>query len=286
MRASYQATKAAVLGFYRQLPFNYRASASEHAKQMRSTDQLQTYPCLLPLLNRGTTLLDVGCGVGWLALSAAYHHRCDVTGIDFNAVVIDRARPVAEALGVAARLEVADLFQFQPPAPFDLVTSVGVLHHTEDCRAAVARLCSTFVKPGGHVFIGLYHQHGRQPFLDHFRRMKERGAGEAELRTEYGRLHSALTDATHLESWFRDQVLHPHETQHTLREMVPLLEENGMTLVATSINRFAPITDVEALFAAEEQLGQVGAERLAKGQYYPGFFVFLARKSLPARAGG
>ncbi|MCC7048500.1 MAG: class I SAM-dependent methyltransferase [Alphaproteobacteria bacterium] len=270
---------AAVLDFYRALPFNYRESARDHARQIRSTNQILRYPCLTPLLHRGTRLLDVGCGAGWFALTAAYHHGCEVTGIDFNEVVIARARDVAAQLGAAARFERADLFTFEGPAPYDLVTSLGVLHHTMDCQGAIARLCRVLTKPGGHVFVGLYHRHGRRPFLEHFRRMKDAGANEAAMLKEYGRLHATLGDKTHLESWFRDQVLHPHETQHTLREIVPTLEAAGMTLVSTSINGFAPFSDPAVLFEAEDCLAEVGAERLARGQYYPGFFVFLARKA-------
>jgi hypothetical protein len=109
--------------------------------------------------------------------------------------------------------------------------------------------------------------------------MRTAGATEADMLARYRRLHYNLTDETHLESWFRDQVLHPHETQHTLRELFPVLEAAGMTLISTSINGFARFDDVEELFAAEPTLEQVAAQRLAKNHYYPGFFVFLARKA-------
>jgi hypothetical protein len=52
-------------------------------------------------------------------------------------------------------------------------------------------------------------------------------------------------------SWFRDQVMHPHETQHTLREISEWLTGAGLTLQSTSINAFAPIGDVALLFAQE-----------------------------------
>ena len=279
MENAEQTTKDTVLAFYRELPFNYRESARHHAKQIRSVNQLLSYPCLAPLLRRGATLLDVGCGAGWLALTASYHYGCDVTGIDFNEVVIKRAREVAENLGIAARFHAGDLFVFENPTRYDFVTSLGVLHHTEDCHAAIRRLCTVFVAPGGYVFIGLYHRHGRRAFLDHFRQMKVARASEADMLKEYRRLHSTISDETQLGSWFRDQVLHPHETQHTLRELMPVLRESGMTLVATSINGFGRFSDPAELYEAEERLDQVGIERLARGHYYPGFFVVLARKA-------
>ena len=267
-----------VLAFYRELPFNYRQSVRDHAKAIRRFNAIVSYPFLVPLLHNGTSLLDVGCGAGWFGLNASYHYGCDVTGIDFNDVAIRRACEVAEALGVSAQFHTADLFRFHNSRCYELVASIGVLHHTNDCHAALHRLCTKFVAPGGHVFVGLYHRHGRRPFLEHFQQMKAAGATDAEMLARYKCLHSTLTDETHLLSWFRDQVQHPHETQHTLEELLPLLEDAGMTLVSTSINGFARFDDLKQLFQTEEKLEHVAARQLAQNRYYPGFFVFLARK--------
>jgi 2-polyprenyl-3-methyl-5-hydroxy-6-metoxy-1,4-benzoquinol methylase len=268
-----------VLEFYRALPFNYREGPRDHAETIRANDQLQSYPPLRVLLKKGTTLLDVGCGAGWLGLSAAYHYRCKVTGIDFNPTAIDRARAVAEALRLSVELHTADLFSFEAGAKFDVVASLGVLHHTHDCPGALAHICAKYVRPGGHAFIGLYHRYGRRPFLEHFRRMRAEGASEEAMLARYRRLHASLSDETQLRSWFRDQVLHPHETQHTLGEMLPVLEAADMRLISTSINGFQPISDIADVLWAEPALEQVAKERLEQNRYFPGFFVFLARKS-------
>jgi 2-polyprenyl-3-methyl-5-hydroxy-6-metoxy-1,4-benzoquinol methylase len=267
-----------VLAFYRELPFNYRESAAAHAKEIRRTNAIASvYPVLPPLLKKGVRLLDVGCGAGWFALNAAYHYRCEVTGIDFNDVAVKRARDVAQALKVRPVLDVADLFRYQPDQPFDVVASIGVLHHTDDCHAAVRRLCADLVRPGGHAFISLYHRFGRRPLLDHFARMRVAGASEDAMLEEYRRLRPHA-DEVYLRSWFRDQVLHPHETQHTLGELLPILQACGLMVVATSINQFMPFGDIAEILALEEGLEQRGAERLRDGQYYPGVFVFLARR--------
>ena len=266
-----------VLAFYRDLPFNYRVAPNHHADAIRSKNQLLQYSPLVHHLKPKTSLLDVGCGAGWLSLSAAWHYGCQVTGIDFNPVAVERARAVAEILSLPVSFSTADLFQFEAQTKFEIVTSIGVLHHTNDCLGAISRICSNFVQPGGHLFIGLYHRYGRKPFLDHFRQLRASGASEEEMLEDYRRLHP-LDDETHLRSWFRDQVLHPHETQHTLAEMLPVLQDAGMTLTSTSINRFGPIDDPAAVAATEDSLRDVGEQRLKQGRYFPGFFVFLARK--------
>jgi len=267
-----------VLEFYKSLPFNYQDSVENQVKAIRSRDSVSAYPVLPPLLKKGVSVLEVGCGTGWLSNAISFYYKSSVLGLDFNPVAIARAREVAQAMKLKASFEVADLFVYQPNTIFDVVVSLGVLHHTDNCQAAVRRICLDFVRPGGHVMIGLYHQYGRQPFLAHFQEMKESGATEKEMLARYRELHP-LKDETHLMSWFRDQVLHPHETQHTLAEMLPILKETGMELVSTSINRFQPIDSVEKLLEEEITYRDIGRERLQENKYFPGFFVFLARKS-------
>jgi len=194
--------------------------------------------------------------------------------------VIERAREIASLLKLRQGIvfEVADLFRFELAEPVDIVVSMGVLHHTNDCHGALERLCNSFVKPGGYVFVGLYHAYGRRPFLEHFARMKAAGASEEAMFAEYRRLHPELNEDTFARSWFRDQVLHPHETQHTLTELLPLLERCHMELRATSINGYTPITDYQDLERGERNLEKLGTLALNQGKYYPGFFVFLAQK--------
>jgi SAM-dependent methyltransferase len=269
---------AEVLEFYRTLPFNIRESVEGSVDAVTRTDHATAYPVLAPLLHPGVRVLDVGCGTGWMSNSLAHHHRAEVTGLDFNPVAVGRAREVAQALHLPTTFIVGDLFTYQPDPPFDVVISLGVLHHTDNCIAAVRHVCEDFVRPGGHALIGLYHTYGRRPFLDHFAAMRAAGKSEDEMFARYRQLHSQIDDETLLRSWFRDQVLHPHETQHTLREMMPIVEAAGCELVATSINRFEPIGSHEALYSAEADYERIGAERLQANQYFTGFFVFLVRQ--------
>jgi 2-polyprenyl-3-methyl-5-hydroxy-6-metoxy-1,4-benzoquinol methylase len=267
-----------VLEFYKTLPFNIHESVEASVDVVARTDQAAAYPVLAPLLGPGVRVLDVGCGTGCMSNSLAYHHHADVTGLDFNPAAIARAREVAAAMRLPSQFIVGDLFAFAPERPFELVISLGVLHHTNDCAAAVRQVCDAFVAPGGHLLIGLYHQYGRKPFLDHFAAMRAGGATEAQMFDRYRQLHSHITDDTLLLSWFRDQVLHPHETQHTLQEMMPILDDAGFELLSTSINKFEPIRSRDELFAAERGYADIAADRLRKDEYFTGFFVFLARK--------
>jgi SAM-dependent methyltransferase len=274
-----------VLAFYQELPFNYRADAAAHAAEIRRSDPLQSYPPLVDVLKRRPRLLDVGCGAGWLVNSAVYHHRCPAHGLDFNPGVIERAKDVARELGVDSRFEVGDLFNYRPAQRFPLVTSIGVLHSTDECLGALTHIAESIVDADGRMFIGLYHAHARRPFLSHFAKLKSEGADLDKLYEEFCRLRSEGAgppqDEIYMRSWFRDQVLHPHETQHTLAEILPLLDDLGFELESTSINRFAPMVERSRLIEEEEKLEESAALALEQGRFVPGFFVFMARRRQP-----
>jgi SAM-dependent methyltransferase len=274
-----------VLEFYDRQPFNYYGSVAQQAAAVRSRDPVDSYPVLAPLLVGGQTrVFDVGCGVGWLSNGIALRYRRSVIGIDASVTAIARARAVATTLETDARFEVADLFDHEPDLAAELAISIGVLHHTDDFGRGVRRLFEVFTAPGGHAFLGLYHAYARRPFHEHFTELRSRGLDEDELFARYQRLDRRHDDKTHARSWFRDQVLNPHESHHTLAELLPLLAECGMELVATSINQFAPPGSLAELLEQEKGLERVGRERLAAGRFFPGFFFVLVRKQERLRA--
>jgi 2-polyprenyl-3-methyl-5-hydroxy-6-metoxy-1,4-benzoquinol methylase len=268
-----------VLSFYKLLPFNRKKGLEEEIKAVRKRGIDGLYPGLPTLMGKNISFLEVGCGIGWLSNSINFLYNAPVVGIDFNPNAISIAQEVAETMGLTTEFFVEDLFLYEPISLFDVVISFGVLHHTNNCKFAVQRLCNKFVRSGGYVMIGLYHKYGRQPFLDHFNEMKKQGATQEEMFVRYRQLQSYLKDEIQLLSWFKDQVLNPHETQHTLEEMLPILEESGMELVSTSINKFQPIRSFEDLIRQEKGYEQIAEERLKNNIYFPGFFVFLARKN-------
>jgi SAM-dependent methyltransferase len=267
-----------VLEFYKQLPFNYQETVEDQARAIRERNSVLAYPPLADRLKPGTRVLEVGSGTGWLSNSIAHYYQSNVLGIDFNPVAVERAKAVAKALGLSTRFQVEDLFLFEPETPFDVVVSVGVLHHTDNCRAAVERVFNRFLAKSGYAFIGLYHEYGRRPFLEHFASMHKAGASEDEMFARYREMQPQLEDDVQARSWFRDQVLHPHETQHTLAEMLEILRACNMELVSTSINRWEKIKSEAALIEQEKTYREISLERLREKKYFPGFFLVLARK--------
>jgi 2-polyprenyl-3-methyl-5-hydroxy-6-metoxy-1,4-benzoquinol methylase len=266
-----------VLEFYKTLPFNLKGSVEGSVETIRKSNPDRLYPGISNFLGPDAFVLEVGCGVGWLSNSISYLYNSSVVGIDFNPLAIESAQNVARMLNLNTKFIVEDLFLYTPDSLFDVVISSGVLHHTNDCERGIRRCCEAFIRPGGHVVIGLYHSYGRQPFLDYFAKMKKE-ASEKEMFQKYRLMHKSIQDETQLYSWFRDQVLNPHETQHTLKEMLPILESSGMELIGTSINNFQSIHSLDHLLEEEKKYRDIAMQRLCENRYFPGFFVFIARK--------
>ncbi|MEO8432632.1 MAG: methyltransferase domain-containing protein [Acidobacteriota bacterium] len=102
---------------------------------------------------RGKTVLDVGCGMGRFAEVVA-EAGGRLVGIDLSSAV-DAAAPNLARFENAAVVQ-ADVFSLPfAPETFDLIYSIGVLHHTPDTRAAFLSL-PRFLKPGGEIAVWLY----------------------------------------------------------------------------------------------------------------------------------
>ena len=105
---------------------------------------------------------------------------------------------------------------------------------------------------------------------------------------EYSKIHTNLKDKIHLESWFRDQVLHPHETLHTMEEIMPILDSEKMILTSTSVNKFENInynknkgydkSQLLEIFKKEKEMKDISEKALLEKKYYPGFFTFFAER--------
>jgi SAM-dependent methyltransferase len=96
--------------------------------------------------------LDLACGEGRNAIWLA-RRGWTVTGVDFSAVALEKARRRADALGVRVDWEVADVVTFDPPpAAFDLVL-VMYLHLPADERRLAWAHGVEAVAPGGTMLV-------------------------------------------------------------------------------------------------------------------------------------
>ena len=96
--------------------------------------------------------VDLGCGPGALALELA-EFGWRVTGVDFAEAAIDMARAAARDRGLKATFVAADIAQWQPSQPFDLVVSAYALPPKGPDRDAVLATATSALQAGGTLIV-------------------------------------------------------------------------------------------------------------------------------------
>ncbi len=103
----------------------------------------------------GKLVLDGGCGGGRYSRLLG-SHEARVIGVDLSTAVEKAATLCADLPDVC--IAQADLLDLPlPDGVFDLVFSIGVLHHTPEPRRAFAQIARK-VKPGGRLAVWLYRK--------------------------------------------------------------------------------------------------------------------------------
>lgn len=101
----------------------------------------------------GKTVLDVGCGMGRFAEVCA-RHGARVIGVDLSTAVEIAAENLSPYPDCAVLQ--ADIFNLPLAADtFDVIYSIGVLHHTPDTKEAFLRL-PRLLAQGGEIAIWVY----------------------------------------------------------------------------------------------------------------------------------
>jgi len=106
----------------------------------------------------GKRVLDVGCGNGYV-LDRYARQGAEVCGVDLTARAVELSRKRFEIAGLKGSFQQIDGVHLPfPDRHFDIVCSMGVLHHIPDPRPTIDEIFRV-LKPGGEVILMLYYRY-------------------------------------------------------------------------------------------------------------------------------
>ncbi len=273
---------ADVKAFYEETPFPNYEEFDSVGSLIRKAQQGRFAKLLDDQIPPDSLVLECGCGTGQLSNFLSIANRT-VFGADICLNSLRLGQEFKERNGLKG-VHFLQMNLFRPAVKrgtFDLVIANGVLHHTSNPLLGLESI-SRLVKPNGHAIVGLYHRYGR--LITDLRRLVFRASGERFTFLDPN-LRSRDLGSEKRRAWFRDQYRHPHESKHTIGEVIRWLERTGFQFVKSfpPSKPFQPVSETEALFDPEEpgnRLERFAAElgMTLRGSREGGFFVVVARK--------
>jgi SAM-dependent methyltransferase len=227
-------------------------------------------------------VLEVGCGTGQLTNFLGVAHRV-VFGTD---MCLNSLR-LAQEFKEKNNLERVGFYQMNlfrsvfKEESFPVVICNGVLHHTSDPFAGFQSI-SRLVKKGGYILVGLYNRYGR--IVTDFRRFVF-NISNNHFKILDPRLRNKDIGNVRKLTWFMDQYKNPHESKHTIGEVLEWFDETGFEFV-NSIPKskvFTTFTEKEKLFKPNPRGSWldrflVQTKLIFKGSEEGGFFLMIGRR--------
>lgn len=203
---------------------------------------------LLDAVGRNKTVLECGCGTGQLSHFLQLNNN-SVLGVDMSLASLGLAmeHKLRNGLARSAFCQMNIFNMAVADSSFDVVISHGVLHHTFDAKRAFGEIVRK-AKPGGIVMAGLYNSYARIPTW-----LRSKVIGLLGPDIDYV-VRNRIKDARKADIWIKDQYYNPHETWHSIDEVLGWFDEFGVEYLNCSppvLDSGAEDTagDTEGLFA-------------------------------------
>jgi SAM-dependent methyltransferase len=200
-------------------------------------------------------ILDAGCGSG---VSTEYlvhlNPEAQVVGLDISAGTLAVAQERCRRSGADNRVTFHHMSLYdvdQLPGEFDLINTVGVLHHLPDPIRGIQALAAKLA-PGGLLHIFVYAALGRREVLlmqEAIAMLQGTQRGNYKDGVQVGRqLFTTLPETNrivqedkrrwalenHKDECFADMYVHPQETDYTIDTLFELIDASDLRFVGFS----------------------------------------------------
>ena len=221
-----------VQNFYNKTPFpDYELDRFNDREDL----ELATYEFAQTLdrsIPADASIIDVGTGTGQLSAYLSLRRK-NVWGIDFSDSSLGKAIRLKKKLNLTSltlkKVDIMDPAQIESIGmKFDYLLCLGVLHHTEDAYRGFRNILQ-LLKPGGYVALGLYNIFGRLPLKARIFLAKTIFKNNDTVKDYFIKLQiGEIEDRERARGWWNDQYLHPHETTHSVGEVLKWFRQNSI----------------------------------------------------------
>lgn len=217
-----------VRSFYEENPFPSYEGLEEFGELVTKGHANSFSKNLLDAIGYNKTVLECGCGTGQLSHYLQLNNN-HVLGIDMSLASLGLAveHKKRNALSRASFSQMNIFNLAIKDNSFDVVISHGVLHHTFDARRAFSEIVKK-LKPGGIIMVGLYNRPARLPTL-----IRSKLIGLLGPNIDFV-VRSRIRDKRKAAIWIADQYYNPHETWHSLDDVLGWFADNNVDYLNAS----------------------------------------------------
>ena len=220
------------------ISLNIKKSYSEYIQQ-------QIYPNSINIekISRYPSLLIAGCGTGKHTLYTASSINANITSIDISKASLAYAKRESDKRGYRdiefIHGDILDLDKIN--MNFDIIESIGVLHHMKDPKKGLESLLRA-LKPGGFIKLGLYSKIARKN-IQYFRKKISKNKIDIDDKSIKNFRNKIFFDESkssnsikeipdfYSTSEFRDLIFHFQEKHYDIKNIEQLLEQYNLTFL-------------------------------------------------------
>ena len=278
-------TTKSIIEFYNTAPFPYYKKDDNKHTIVEIGERNIFTKHLKEFIGFNKNIIEIGAGTCQLSNYLAIGTNNQVFALDPTLKSLNLGKDFAKKNNIKNTTFVnADIFDdVLKDESFDFILCNGVLHHTKEPYKAFTTVLKS-LKKDGYIILGLYNKFGRIRTI--LRRALFKVFGKKIVMILDPVLRSLKSGSEDkINSWIRDQYIHPVESTHTFDEVLTWFKKNNVELINSIPNTLRPTENKISFFEKKRLLNYF--ERIfqqfimifdtfgAEG----GLFIFIGKKN-------